>query len=166
MIAWLCIVASCQEEAYGITEELEVGPNGLLTKAQLKHALDKCRTTGSFQANFTQPQKVQFMDFLSTSLGYGKPVLVNTCQELDGALIASDDASKAQLKKLKKIKGLKPGLTNFAPSKQFADIIMVDPSSFTQDLLPFLDFIGHEDHTLVNFMVKENPEGDFKKDHY
>jgi hypothetical protein len=73
---------------------LEVGPDGLLTKAQLKYFLNKSLTTGCFQAYFTPSQKDQWICFASTHLGYGEPVSVRTCQGPDGLLIASDNDSK------------------------------------------------------------------------
>ncbi|KNZ55218.1 hypothetical protein VP01_2736g1 [Puccinia sorghi] len=86
--------------SHGITEELEVGPNGLLTKDQLKYSLDKCSTTGCFQ--FYAAPKGPIHGLLEHKSGLWQA--------------GFDDSSKDQLKQLKKIEGSKPGLTNFAPT--------------------------------------------------
>ncbi|POW21860.1 hypothetical protein PSHT_01965 [Puccinia striiformis] len=124
-------------EAYGITEEVEVGPDGLLTEAQLKYAINKMLVTGRFRASMTQAQTQQLMKNFAMSQDYTEPTPVNTRRDSSGTLVPTDDASKACFEKLRLAKESDGGVIDFAP-----------------------DFIGHKNWKLISFGVKAGSKGD------
>ncbi|KAH9451031.1 hypothetical protein MJO28_009493 [Puccinia striiformis f. sp. tritici] len=126
-----------EEEAYGITEEVEVGPDGLLTEAQLKYAINKMLVTGRFRASMTQAQTQQLMKNFAMSQDYTEPTPVNTRRDSSGTLVPTDDASKACFEKLRLAKESDGGVIDFAP-----------------------DFIGHKNWKLISFGVKAGSKGD------